>query len=252
MDDLRLAKAKLVKLTSSDNIETVVDEFLDIVKIFESHEITPDMIQPSKTGLALGPAVRNFIKKIKEGSEAHERGLQLLKAWKNIVTAVKVESSATASESKANEPKPPKLETASFSTSGAAPADLGPPVNIQEAAAITKPVQGVTTSSSSSSGGKNDISNRRAARKVLLTAFKEIPSVVAEKVVSSIESALDKAFFDKEYSSKYRSLAANLKKNKVRVDCELYTRRLLITDRWSSCRPTGFAAECGIRCHCTS
>lgn len=222
MDELRLAKAKLVKLTSSDNIETVVDEFLDIVKIFESHEITADMIPP-KTGLGLGPAVRNFINKIKEGSEAHERGLRLLKTWKNIVTAAKGESSAAPSESKSDEPKPPKLETASFSTSGSAPADLGPPVNIQEAAAVTKPVQDMT-SSSSSSGGKNNISNRRAARTVLLTAFKTIPSVVAEKVVSSIELALDKAFSDKEYSSKYRSLAANLKKNKVRIEYELYIR----------------------------
>lgn len=212
LEELRLLKNKLIKLTSHDNVETVTEEFLDIVVILEQHKISADMIQPSRTGLSLGPAVRNFVNKLKEGVVAHERGLNLLKTWKEIVK----NSTPTATKpTPTNNNVPTRAEIATFVVDSKSTAELASnPVVLQPIAAkVNEPKREQTVVSS----GKNSINVRRAARTVLQTAFRNIPQSIAERVVVAIEASLDSAFHDKEYASKYRSLAANLKNNKVLV-----------------------------------
>jgi transcription elongation factor S-II len=140
---------------------------------------------------------------LKEGTEAHDKGRRLLKVWKDIVTS----NNNVASASKGEEKKAlSTIEPATFIVNKSA----------SLASSIGTISTATTTPSQQISSGKNSINARKAARSVLQAACKDISFVAdVERIVNAVEAALDINFLDKEYASKYRSLAANLKKNKA-------------------------------------
>lgn len=206
LEELKLLKSKLVKLAAKEDVETTTEEFVDILSVLEKSNIAADMIQPSKSGLSLGPTVRNFLNKLKEGTAAHDKGRQLLKVWKDIVTRNNIAAAGSKGE---NRKALSTIEPATFVVNKSV--SLAPSIESNHLLAAQPPAQQV-------SSGKNSINARKAARIVLQTACKDIANAAdVERVVNAVEAALDANFSDKEYSSKYRSLAANLKKNKVRM-----------------------------------